>query len=1021
MAQKTVTTDQERPSFPKPPQHAAAWIAATALTGLCTVAFPQMSLAQAVSWEGSVSDDWFDAANWDGGLPAAGTDAFLDTVTPNPTLIDGGNAATHVLGIGEDDVGALTIQAGGELDSNRGLLGMGGSASGTLTVTGAESAWTTAYSSAGLGNAAIHVGDMGEGLLEIGDGARVTAGSTFGAFNGMIIGRHGDASGQVVVTGDDSLLQVHPRMFVGYAGQGSLIIEDGGRVEHILGGGNNQQGQIGFAGGHGEVEIRGAGSEWTIGNNLHVGDGREGAGSTGTLLIEDDGRVVNSFSFVGFADDSEGTAIVRTGGRWENGGLEVGTQDTSRGTLLIEDGGLITSSYGGLGREAGTFGSATISGPDARWNIVGTPGAAPQTAAMTVGHEGSGSLVLQDGGTLSASSVEIAGQETAFGELTIGSLVNGLADGPAAPGVLSSNSLSFGVGEGQLVFNHSDTSGDYEFGAGISGASGFISHLAGTTSFSGVSAEFAGSTTVVGGTLVVDGSLGGDLTVDGGVLGGEGSLGSVTIGSGGTIAPGNSIGTLSIESIVFDAESIYRIELSDGDFVAGFNNDLIEVSETAVINGGSVHVTPVNGSDDGSTFTPGTYTILTAAGGVTGTFDSITDDFAFLDLALDYDSDNVFLISSAIETPTGGFCLPGYSANQCATGDGVASLGAGDPIHDAVLVLSEGEARNALDLLSGEVHASIRTALIDDSRFVREASFDRSRRAPGKSVGNPAGSADGQDDAQTAMGIRGFAAWGRWSGDANVAQQKRSIRGFFFGPDGELTEHVNVGLIAGYSRSKMDVDERLSSVTADSYHLGAYLGGEWQQLSLRGGAAHTWHRMDVDRSVEFTGVTEALAASSKAYSLQAFGEAAFGIELEQARLEPFFSVAHVRHKASSSNEQGGQAALSVAGDTSNVTSTSLGVRAETQFDLGEADVSLRGTVGWRRAFGDTRPDARQDFRSGGDTFAITGSALAKNTLILDAGLATAIGSRTTLAIAYDGQFGSDYRDHGGRVDLTVRF
>jgi len=39
-----------------------------------------------------------------------------------------------------------------------------------------------------------------------------------------------------------------------------------------------------------------------------------------------------------------------------------------------------------------------------------------------------------------------------------------------------------------------------------------------------------------------------------------------------------------------------------------------------------VHVTPENGTDDGTTYTLGTYTILTAAGRVTGSFDAISDD-----------------------------------------------------------------------------------------------------------------------------------------------------------------------------------------------------------------------------------------------------------------------------------------------------------------------------------------------------------------------------------------------------------
>ncbi|PRD40341.1 autotransporter outer membrane beta-barrel domain-containing protein, partial [Phyllobacterium phragmitis] len=117
--------------------------------------------------------------------------------------------------------------------------------------------------------------------------------------------------------------------------------------------------------------------------------------------------------------------------------------------------------------------------------------------------------------------------------------------------------------------------------------------------------------------------------------------------SGGTLAPGNSIGTLNVANITINAGSTYTVELNDGGFVAGTNSDLLNATGTATINGGNVHVTPVNGTDDGSTYTVGgVYTIITAGTAVTGTFDTLTDDYAFLNFALGYDANNVFLTSS---------------------------------------------------------------------------------------------------------------------------------------------------------------------------------------------------------------------------------------------------------------------------------------------------------------------------------------------------------------------------------------
>ncbi|WP_164133698.1 hypothetical protein, partial [Stenotrophomonas maltophilia] len=55
----------------------------------------------------------------------------------------------------------------------------------------------------------------------------------------------------------------------------------------------------------------------------------------------------------------------------------------------------------------------------------------------------------------------------------------------------------------------------------------------------------------------------------------------------------------------------------------------------------------------------------------------------------------------------------------------------GNLVYNAVLNLSAPQAQYAFAQLSGEVHASARTVMIEDSRFVRSAVNDRLRAAFG--------------------------------------------------------------------------------------------------------------------------------------------------------------------------------------------------------------------------------------------------------------------------------------------------
>ena len=103
------------------------------------------------------------------------------------------------------------------------------------------------------------------------------------------------------------------------------------------------------------------------------------------------------------------------------------------------------------------------------------------------------------------------------------------------------------------------------------------------------------------------------LTVNaGGSIGGNGILPSTTI-NGGTLAPGNSIGTLTIQgNLVLTSAAAYIVEVSPT------QADRTNVTGTATL-AGTVQAVFGPGS-----YIARTYTILSAAGGRSGTFGSLT-------------------------------------------------------------------------------------------------------------------------------------------------------------------------------------------------------------------------------------------------------------------------------------------------------------------------------------------------------------------------------------------------------------
>ena len=114
--------------------------------------------------------------------------------------------------------------------------------------------------------------------------------------------------------------------------------------------------------------------------------------------------------------------------------------------------------------------------------------------------------------------------------------------------------------------------------------------------------SYAGATTVGGGTLLLEGSIGpgGDVFVNSnGVLGGNGTINNnVTVQTGGTLSPGDSIGTLTVTGNLTNNGSIrMEIKASDGtsDLITGVNT---------LVYGGTLSVTNVGGTlTNGASFT----------------------------------------------------------------------------------------------------------------------------------------------------------------------------------------------------------------------------------------------------------------------------------------------------------------------------------------------------------------------------------------------------------------------------------
>ncbi|HGP0346321.1 TPA: S8 family serine peptidase, partial [Serratia marcescens] len=301
----------------------------------------------------------------------------------------------------------------------------------------------------------------------------------------------------------------------------------------------------------------------------------------------------------------------------------------------------------------------------------------------------------------------------------------------------------------------------------ISGHGGLTKQGIGTLVLTGNN-TYAGPTLVNQGRLAINGSVTSDVSVqNGGIVGGSGTVGSLTARRGGTVAPGNSIGTLNVAgNVSFEPGSRYAVEVGPNG-----QSDRIQSSGSATIGGGEVAVTLENSSNlltqsEVRSLLGQQYNILTAQQGVSGQFDAVAPNYLFLGTGLSYQPNGVTLSVGRNGT---SFASVAQTANERAVAAAADALAAGNPVYESILNSgTAGEARQAFRQLSGQIHADIASALVNDSRYLREALNGRLRQAEGL-ASSSAIKAD-EDGAWAQL----LGAWDHASGDANATGYQAS-------------------------------------------------------------------------------------------------------------------------------------------------------------------------------------------------------------------------------------------------------
>lgn len=497
----------------------------------------------------------------------------------------------------------------------------------------------------------------------------------------------------------------------------------------------------------------------------------------------------------------------------------------------------------------------------------------------------------------------------------------------------------------------------------------------------------------------------------------------------GLLAPGNSIGTLTIDGdLVLADSSVYQLEVDSA------QSDQLVVTGSLTLDG---NVSVVTDPDD--KIISQTFTIGSASGAVSGTYDEVEDLSPFLFETIHHGANTVSI------SFTRDFAAPAVTSNQRAV---AAHLNAAylpidqgdldDVFYGLDTTGTNAAGANALDQLSGVSIGNLLTSsAIQRGQFTRALEDRMSGRRAGRDTGTVAAGTSalsfGQDnsglggvlaDSSSAMsqaapnGTRdadGVSAWARvLGGPATIggtgAYDMTGV-GVLLGVDKSFGAGL-AGLSLGYGTFNNDGSNG-GNGNADTYQISVYGSLQQGNLFLDGTLAYAYADYSTSRTLAFGSLYRMASGSADGndvtLSLKAGGVYGFG----GLAFEPSLGFDWYHLTRSAFTETGaGSAGLMVGSQNLDLLMPSVGFRLSSLFNAGTFTVTPELSARYYYNFGDTDVATTAGLIGApAAPFTVEGTGIGRNIGVLAAGLSAQEGNNLRVSTQYELQVSDDVTAH----------
>jgi len=558
---------------------------------------------------------------------------------------------------------------------------------------------------------------------------------------------------------------------------------------------------------------------------------------------------------------------------------------------------------------------------------------------------------------------------------------------------------------------------------------------------------YVGNTTVNGGSLIVNGSIGSaNTTINAlGLLGGHGFIKGNVINHG-TVSPGTSPGVLTVGGNFTQTSGGTLVIEVAGKQAGQF--DVLAVGGAAnldgtvrILNVGSVRLK----RGDRLAF-------LTAGAGVNGQFSNeALDTFTtgtIMRAGVVYESNAVLL--AAIQ---GSFAndLDGLTPNQKSVAralDRVVFDRRADRLIDFLDTELLGNLPHDFDLIAPEELASIYNlgvslANVQGQNIQRRTGDIRAGSAgfsasgysmQGSGPANYSGGANYGSYGPAGKGGKELAppSDNRWGvfvtgvgeftkiGDTyNARGYDLTTGGFTLGVDYKITPNFAVGISAGYARTGVDLNGN-GRITVDGAKTGVYATyftgtGFYADAAASAG----YNSYDTERSA----LRGRARGSTEGAEFDALFAAGYDWKTGGLTVGPVASVHYTYVGLGDFRERGSLAPLRYENQNGESLRTAVGMKASYDIQAGGVVIRPEVRVAWQHEFGDSEFAIDSRFANGaGNTFTVHGPEIGEDSLLLGAGVAVLWNERTSTYVYYDGELArSNYDSHNVSGGVRVAF